>query len=128
MPDGLHGLFRYPYTEQDWIVLTISITGTVFKAIMLYGGEEKSKFRDYISLLLVSYMMTIGLYELMIIKKWSMQVFYIPFAIAIVASKDLADWLFMSDEGKEFTKNAFITLFEKIFSRSHTTKNKDKDK
>lgn len=116
MPKRPDGLLIIPYTTQDWIVLSVAVAGTMFKIILLYENEEEPnpKVRDYISIFLTSYIVTIGLYELAIIKEWSIQVFYIPFAIAIISAKDIGDWLFMSDEGKKFLRGTLLTLLEKI--------------
>lgn len=116
MPKRPDGLLIIPYTTQDWIVLSVAVAGTMFKIILLYENEEEPnpKVRDYISIFLTSYIVTIGLYELAIIKEWSIQVFYIPFAVAIISAKDIGDWLFMSDEGKKFLKGTLLTLLEKI--------------
>lgn len=115
MPKALNGLLKIPYTEEDWLVLSIAIAGTIFKIVLMYeNNEERPKIRDYISVVLVSYIVTMGYYELAILKEWSIQAFYIPFAISIIVAKDISDWIFMTEDGRKFIKNTFIVLLEKI--------------
>ena len=125
MPKALNGLLKIPYTEEDWLVLSIAIAGTIFKIVLMYeNNEERPKIRDYISVVLVSYIVTMGYYELAILKEWSIQAFYIPFAISIIAAKDVSDWIFMTEDGRKFIKNTFIVLLEKLIGLSKENKSR----
>lgn len=120
-----NGLLKIPYTEEDWLVLSIAVAGTIFKIVLMYdNSEERPRIRDYISVVIVSYIVTMGYYELAILKKWSIQAFYIPFAISIIAAKDVSDWIFMTEDGRKFIKNTFIVLLEKLIGLSKENKSR----
>lgn len=113
------GLLNIPYTEQDWLVASIAIIGTLFKIILLYENpdERNPTFRDYISMIFLSYITTIGLYEYALFKEVPISKFYIPFSIVIILSKDLADWMFNSEDGRKYVINTFKLIINKLINK-----------
>lgn len=109
-----NGFLIFPYTTTDWAIITVAISATVFKVILLYYNEPKVRLRDWISVIAVSYISTVGLYELAIVKKWDIGLFFIPFSVAIVISKDIADWLFLEEDGKTFVKETIRAIISKF--------------
>ena len=53
-------------------------------------------------------------YELAISKQWKIEQLYIPFALIIISSKDIIDWLFMSKDGKIFIISTFKMFIETL--------------
>lgn len=119
------GLFVLPYNQHDYIVISIAFFGTVFRLFLVEknkANRQSLTFRDYISTVSLSAIMTIGLYELAISKQWKIQELYLPFALIIVSSKILTDWLFMSKDGKVFIIATVKTVIERVLNNLGYTK------
>lgn len=114
------GLFIIPYTSHDWIVLTIAVLGTIFR-LYLVSNNKDSKQRmtvaDYLNALVISGILTIGLYEMAIYNRWKIEQLYLPFAVIIISSKIIVDWLFMSDDGKMFIISTFKMMVESTLKK-----------
>ena len=114
------GLFIIPYTTHDWIVLTIAVLGTIFR-LYLVSNNKDSKQRmtvaDYLNALVISGILTIGLYEMAIYNRWKIEQLYLPFAVIIISSKIIVDWLFMSDDGKMFIISTFKMMVESTLKK-----------
>ena len=125
------GLLTFPYNNHDWIVLIISVLGTVFRLHLVHmnkDNRQKITFDDYMNTICVSGIMTLGFYELAISKQWKIEQLYIPFALIIISSKVIIDWLFMSKDGKIFIISTFKMLIEtllKNFGYEKNTTNSD---
>lgn len=114
---AVNGFLIVPYTNTDWAILTVALSATIFKILLMYYNEPKVRPRDWISVILVSYISTIGLYEIALAKKWDIGLFFIPFSIAIVLSKDIADWLFLEEDGKKFIKETIKEIIRKFINK-----------
>lgn len=113
------GLFTYPYTDHDWIILVLAFAGYVYRMYLWYNTPDVKNpaVKDWIGMLFLVIIFTIGLYEFAIYKSWAMKMFFLPFAIAIVLSKDITDWLFMTKEGKRFVINAVKEVLSGILEK-----------
>ncbi|MEI7488142.1 MAG: hypothetical protein WCJ72_12175 [Chryseobacterium sp.] len=85
------GLFTYPYTDHDWIILVLAFAGYVYRMYLWHStlDVKNPAAKDWIGMLFLVIIFTIGLYEFAIYKSWAMKMFFLPFAIAIVLSKDI---------------------------------------
>ena len=125
------GLLFLPYTTHDWAVIIISVLGTVFRLHLVTinkDNRQKITFTEYINAICISGIMTLGLYELAISKQWKIEQLYIPFALIIISSKVIIDWLFMSEDGKIFiisTFKMFIETFLKNFGYEKNNNSND---
>ena len=125
------GLLFLPYTTHDWAVVIISVLGTVFRLHLVTinkDNRQKITFTEYINAICISGIMTLGLYELAISKQWKIEQLYIPFALIIISSKVIIDWLFMSKDGKIFiisTFKMFIETFLKNFGYEKNNNSND---
>ena len=125
------GLLFLPYTTHDWAVVIISVLGTIFRLHLVTinkDNRQKITFTEYINAICISGIMTLGLYELAISKQWKIEQLYIPFALIIISSKVIIDWLFMSKDGKIFiisTFKMFIETLLKNFGYEKNTTNSD---
>lgn len=112
---SLRGLFYFPYTSQDYIVLLLAFLGTAYRIYIMYHSQEKAvEIKEIISVVIISGILTIGLYEIAIDRAWRMTEFYLPFAACIILAKDITDWLFQSKEGRRFAINTFKTMVESL--------------
>lgn len=123
------GLFNLPYTTHDWLILSLAISGTLFRIFLIYFNKDSKnpKGKDWMGIVLMSFILTIGLYELAIHKKWTVEKLYLPFAMIIIVAKDLTDWLFMSKDGKQFVIGTFKTLTTVFLGKLGYTKNEDNE-
>ena len=125
------GLLFLPYTTHDWAVVIISVLGTIFRLHLVTinkDNRQKITFTEYINAICISGIMTLGLYELAISKQWKIEQLYIPFALIIISSKVIIDWLFMSKDGKIFiisTFKMFIETFLKNFGYEKNNNSND---
>ena len=125
------GLLFLPYTTHDWAVVIISILGTIFRLHLVTinkDNRQKITFTEYVNAICISGIMTLGLYELAISKQWKIEQLYIPFALIIISSKVIIDWLFMSEDGKIFiisTFKMFIETFLKNFGYEKNNNSND---
>ena len=125
------GLLFLPYTTHDWAVVIISVLGTIFRLHLVTinkDNRQKITFTEYINAICISGIMTLGLYELAISKQWKIEQLYIPFALIIISSKVIIDWLFMSEDGKIFiisTFKMFIETFLKNFGYEKNNNSND---
>lgn len=120
------GLLFLPYTTHDWAVIIISILGTVFRLHLVTinkDNRQKITFTEYINAICISGIMTLGLYELAISKQWKIEQLYIPFALIIISSKVIIDWLFMSKDGKIFIISTFKMFIETLLKNFGYEKN-----
>ena len=120
------GLLFLPYTTHDWAVVIISILGTVFRLHLVTinkDNRQKITFTEYINAICISGIMTLGLYELAISKQWKIEQLYIPFALIIISSKVIIDWLFMSKDGKIFIISTFKMFIETLLKNFGYEKN-----
>ena len=120
------GLLTFPYNNHDWIVLIISVLGTVFRLHLVHTNKDnrqKITFDDYMNTICVSGIMTLGFYELAISKQWKIEQLYIPFALIIISSKVIIDWLFMSKDGKIFIISTFKMFIETLLKNFGYEKN-----
>lgn len=120
------GLFLFPYNNHDWIVLIIAVLGTVFRLHLVHmnkDNRQKITFAEYVNTICVSGIITLGLYELAISKQWKIEQLYIPFALIIISSKVIIDWLFMSDDGKIFIISTFKMFIETLLKNFGYEKN-----
>ena len=120
------GLLFLPYTTHDWAVIIISVLGTIFRLHLVTlnkDNRQKISFTEYINAICISGIMTLGLYELAISKQWKIEQLYIPFALIIISSKVIIDWLFMSKDGKIFIISTFKMLIETILRNFGYEKN-----
>ena len=120
------GLLTFPYNNHDWIVLIISVLGTVFRLHLVHmnkDNRQKITFDDYMNTICVSGIMTLGFYELAISKQWKIEQLYIPFALIIISSKVIIDWLFMSKDGKIFIISTFKMFIETLLKNFGYEKN-----
>jgi len=111
------GLLFLPYTTHDWAVVIISVLGTVFRLHLVTTNKDnrqKITFTEYINTICISGIMTLGLYELAISRQWKIEQLYIPFALIIISSKVIIDWLFMSKDGKIFIISTFKMFIETL--------------
>lgn len=111
------GLLTLPYTTNDWIIIVLAICSYLFRMYLIYKNRQTKNpaFMDWIGILVLTILSTVCLYELAIYKEWPMRVFFFPFSISIIVSKDIADWLFMSRDGKAFVIATFKELISNIF-------------
>ena len=122
------GLFTIPYTQHDWIVLSISMLGTLFRLSLVNinkDSKQRISFADTLNTILVSAIMTIGLYEWAISSKWKIEQLYLPFAGIIIGAKVIVDWLFMSEDGKIFIISTFKQFVGGIFEKFGYTKKEE---
>ena len=125
------GLLFLPYTTHDCAVIIISVLGTVFRLHLVTinkDNRQKITFTEYVNAICISGIMTLGLYELAISKQWKIEQLYIPFALIIISSKVIIDWLFMSEDGKIFiisTFKMFIETFLKNFGYEKNNNSND---
>jgi len=120
------GLLFLPYTTHDWAVIIISVLGTVFRLHLVTinkDNRQKITFTEYINAICISGIMTLGLYELAISKQWKIEQLYIPFALIIISSKVIIDWLFMSKDGKIFIISTFKMFIETLLKNFGYEKN-----
>ena len=120
------GLLFVPYTTHDWAVIIISVLGTIFRLHLVTlnkDNRQKITFTEYINAICISGIMTLGLYELAISKQWKIEQLYIPFALIIISSKVIIDWLFMSKDGKIFIISTFKMFIETILRNFGYEKN-----
>ena len=120
------GLLFLPYTTHDWAVIIISVLGTIFRLHLVTlnkDNRQKITFTEYINAICISGIMTLGLYELAISKQWKIEQLYIPFALIIISSKVIIDWLFMSKDGKIFIISTFKMFIETILRNFGYEKN-----
>ena len=120
------GLLLLPYTTHDWAVVIISVLGTVFRLHLVTinkDNRQKITFTEYINAICISGIMTLGLYELAISKQWKIEQLYIPFALIIISSKVIIDWLFMSKDGKIFIISTFKMFIETLLKNFGYEKN-----
>ena len=120
------GLLFVPYTTHDWAVIIISVLGTIFRLHLVTinkDNRQKISFTEYINAICISGIMTLGLYELAISKQWKIEQLYIPFALIIISSKVIIDWLFMSKDGKIFIISTFKMFIETILRNFGYEKN-----
>ena len=120
------GLLFLPYTTHDWAVIIISVLGTIFRLHLVTinkDNRQKITFTEYINAICISGIMTLGLYELAISKQWKIEQLYIPFALIIISSKVIIDWLFMSKDGKIFIISTFKMFIETILRNFKNKKN-----
>ena len=120
------GLLFLPYTTHDWAVIIISVLGTIFRLHLVTlnkDNRQKISFTEYINAICISGIMTLGLYELAISKQWKIEQLYIPFALIIISSKVIIDWLFMSKDGKIFIISTFKMFIETILRNFGYEKN-----
>lgn len=113
------GLFQIPYSPNDWIILVLAICGYLYRMYLWQKTPDVKNpaLRDWLGMLVLVTICTIGLYELAIHEKWAMKVFFFPFALSIVLSKDLTDWVFLSKEGRRFVINAFKDLLSGLIEK-----------
>ena len=119
-------LLFLPYTTHDWAVVIISVLGTVFRLHLVTinkDNRQKITFAEYINAICISGIMTLGLYELAISKQWKIEQLYIPFALIIISSKVIIDWLFMSKDGKIFIISTFKMFIETLLKNFGYEKN-----
>ena len=120
------GLLFLPYTTHDWAVVIISVLGTVFRLHLVTinkDNRQKITFTEYINAICISGIMTLGLYELAISKQRKIEQLYIPFALIIISSKVIIDWLFMSKDGKIFIISTFKMFIETLLKNFGYEKN-----
>lgn len=120
------GLLTFPYTSHDWIVIIIASLGTIFRIFLVNqnkDSKQKLGISEYINTVCISGMMTLGLYELAISKQWKIEQLYIPFALIIISSKVIIDWLFMTKDGKIFIISTFKMFIETILKNFGYEKN-----
>lgn len=120
------GLLFLPYTTHDWAVVIISVLGTIFRLHLVTinkDNRQKITFAEYINAICISGIMTLGLYELAISKQWKIEQLYIPFALIIISSKVIIDWLFMSKDGKIFIISTFKMFIETLLKNFGYEKN-----
>ena len=120
------GLLFLPYTTHDWAVVIISVLGTVFRLHLVTinkDNRQKITFTEYINAICISGIMTLGLYELAISKQWKIEQLYIPFALIIISSKVIIDWLFMSKDGKILIISTFKMFIETLLKNFGYEKN-----
>ena len=120
------GLLFVPYTTHDWAVIIISLLGTIFRLHLVTinkDNRQKITFTEYINAICISGIMTLGLYELAISKQWKIEQLYIPFALIIISSKVIIDWLFMSKDGKIFIISTFKMFIETLLKNFGYEKN-----
>ena len=120
------GLLFLPYTTHDWAVVIISVLGTIFRLHLVTinkDNRQKITFTEYINAICISGIMTLGLYELAISKQWKIEQLYIPFALIIISSKVIIDWLFMSKDGKIFIISTFKMFIETLLKNFGYEKN-----
>lgn len=108
------GLFTFPYYAHDWIILVLAFCGYCYRMYLWQTTPDVKNptLKDYIGMLFLVAIITIGLYETAIYKKWPMRLFFFPFAVSIILAKDITDWLFMSREGRKFV----ITAIKQILT------------
>ena len=125
------GRLVLPYTTHDWAVVIISVLGTIFRLHLVTinkDNRQKITLAEYLNAICISGIMTLGLYELAISKQWKIEQLYIPFALIIISSKVIIDWLFMSKDGKIFiisTFKMFIETFLKNFGYEKNNNSND---
>jgi len=120
------GLLFLPYTTHDWAVVIISVLGTIFRLHLVTinkDNRQKITFTEYINAICISGIMTLGLYELAISKQWKIEQLYIQFALIIISSKVIIDWLFMSKDGKIFIISTFKMFIETLLKNFGYEKN-----
>ena len=120
------GLLFLPYTTHDWAVVIISVLGTIFRLHLVTinkDNRQKITFTEYINAICISGIMTLGLYELAISKQWKIEQLYITFALIIISSKVIIDWLFMSKDGKIFIISTFKMFIETLLKNFGYEKN-----
>lgn len=115
----IDGLFDWPYSAHDWIIIVLAIAGYIYRMYLWYRTSDvkNPELKDWIGMFFLVTICTIGLYELAIYKKWPMKVFFLPFAVSIVLAKDLTDWMFLSKEGRRFVINAFKDMLSGIIEK-----------
>ena len=113
------GLFQIPYSPNDWIILVLALCGYIYRMYLWYKVPDvkNPEPRDFVGMFVLVTICTIGLYELAIHQKWAMKAFFFPFALSIVLSKDLTDWIFLSKEGRRFVINAFKDLLSGLIEK-----------
>lgn len=112
-----NGFFSAPFTTTDWAVLTVAISSLIFRILILYQVEDKVTIRDILSVIVVGFLSSFGLYEAAIARGWDIGLFFIPYSIMLVIAKDISDWLFMEEEGRKYvieTMKVIINRFLKI--------------
>ena len=122
------GLFTIPYTQHDLIVLSIALLGTLFRLSLVNinkDSKQRISFADTLNTILVSAIMTIGLYEWAISSKWKIDHLYLPFAGIIIGAKVIVDWLFMSEDGKIFIISTFKQFVGGILEKFGYTKKEE---
>lgn len=126
------GLLELPYTAHDLIILSFALTGTLLRVLVMYKSKESRNpsIWDWFFIFLISFILTIGLYELAIFKGWEVEPLYLPFAIIILVSKDVIDWFVLSDDGRAFlikTIKSLITGMARKIIDNETNTNSNYD-
>lgn len=113
------GLFSIPYSSHDWAILVLASCGYFYRMYLWYKVSDikNPETRDWIGMFFLVTIFTIGLYEMAISKKWNLNIFFFPFALSIVLSKDLTDWIFLTKEGRRFVLNAFKEVLSGMIER-----------
>lgn len=119
MKSANDGFFTLPYTDHDYIILFMTISGVIFQIYLLYRSSELKtpKFREAIGIILIAMIMSVGIYELAIGMKMKMQYVYLPFAFIIILSKDVVYWMLEDKDGKRFVIATFKTILNGILKR-----------
>lgn len=109
---NVDGLFKIPYSAHDWMVLSFALAGTAFRIYLMYKTPDikNPAIKEWVGISILSFILTVGLYELALFSQWKIEKLYLPFALIIVIAKDVIDWLFMSKEGKSFLIETVKTI------------------
>jgi len=115
----IDGLFEIPYTSHDWIILVLAACGYIYRMYLWHKTPDvkNPEAKDWFGMFFLVSICTIGLYEFAIYKKWPMKLFFFPFALVIVLSKDLTDWIFLTKEGRRFVINAFKEMLSGVIEK-----------
>lgn len=117
MSANVDGFLHFPYTTTDWAIITVAISATLFKILMMYYTEPKVSLNEVASVLLVSYVSSIGLYEIALNSGWNIGLFFLPFSILVVSSKDIADWLLLDKDGRRFIIETIKEMINKLINK-----------
>ncbi|WP_379964025.1 hypothetical protein [Epilithonimonas sp. UC225_85] len=111
------GLLNWPYSSNDWIIIILALSAYLFRMYLIYKNKTVNdpKFMDWVGIFVLTVLSTISLYELALHYKWPLGIFFLPFAVSIIVAKDIADWLFMTKDGKAFVIATFKELVSNIF-------------
>lgn len=113
------GLFEIPYSSHDWIILVLAFAGYIYRMYLWYKVPDvkSPELRDWAGMFFLVTIFTIGLYEMAISKGWNLKMFFFPFALSIVLSKDITDWIFLTKEGRRFVINALKDLLSGMLEK-----------